>query len=391
MNILSILVNSYQPVYYYFMNQKISLVLILFTSLNLMGQVGPSSTWTSSPPATLERGEIYTLACTYDAGNDGAGTNYNVEVAVQFVIAEYDGANYTWRAGSNNPTTIGTESGSVSNDWTIPTSLPLSSELDSGHSYAMRISFKNNYSTNSQWGPPNTIPVTITDHDFWSFNADPLVFSPGASLDIPIEYTSDLDIAPGGIRLVFWTETKIPFSDKWYGVVQNSGTLPAGENVVTTINVAIPGTLLNSGAIRLSSDLGPVWDPNAGDEGNTYTSYNAGPPVYPSEYFYNFRIQSSTDSNFDAYIPSQTPFIISATAGVKDYELKKIAMYPNPASQEISVEEGDKEIREVRVYDITGKEVIKFNKHKNLNISDLAKGMYLIKTDTGRLSKFIKE
>ncbi|SDX90349.1 Por secretion system C-terminal sorting domain-containing protein [Lutibacter oricola] len=81
----------------------------------------------------------------------------------------------------------------------------------------------------------------------------------------------------------------------------------------------------------------------------------------------------------------------SATLGIKNYGAKKIAVYPNPTSEFISIENRDKDIKTVHIYDVTGKEVKTFNNPVNMNVSNLSKGLYFLKTDTGRLSKFIKE
>ena len=115
---------------------------------------------------------------------------------------------------------------------------------------------------------------------------------------------------------------------------------------------------------------------------------------------YEFRIRrNASDTNelfsngSNAYTVTAIDFqaITDATAGVKNYELKKIAVYPNPASDIISISNDLKqEIGTVKIYDVYGKLVKKSDHFENIDISNLAKGMYLIKTDSGRLSKFIK-
>ncbi|WP_317671026.1 T9SS type A sorting domain-containing protein [Lutibacter sp. TH_r2] len=79
------------------------------------------------------------------------------------------------------------------------------------------------------------------------------------------------------------------------------------------------------------------------------------------------------------------------TLGVNNYEAKKIGVYPNPTADFISISTANNNIKSVYIYDVMGKQVKKFNNPTNMDVSNLSKGIYLIKTDTGKLSKFIKE
>ena len=89
-------------------------------------------------------------------------------------------------------------------------------------------------------------------------------------------------------------------------------------------------------------------------------------------------------------------FYIDPTASVKDISFYNIDVYPNPASNVINFR-SEFTIDNLSVLDLMGrtvKEQISNNKEFSLDVSDLAKGVYLVKVTSGEkeaITKFIKE
>ena len=89
-------------------------------------------------------------------------------------------------------------------------------------------------------------------------------------------------------------------------------------------------------------------------------------------------------------------FYIDDTASVKDISFYNIDVYPNPASNVINFR-SESTIDNLSVLDLMGrtvKEQISNNKEFSLDVSDLAKGVYLVKVTSGEkeaITKFIKE
>lgn len=92
-------------------------------------------------------------------------------------------------------------------------------------------------------------------------------------------------------------------------------------------------------------------------------------------YIYN-RALSATDIGF----------LMNNTAGVsllssQDFNSKnlKASIYPNPASDNFSIEM-DNEVKSVEVFSLQGQKVLT-SKNKNVNVSGLSKGMYLVRIE----------
>lgn len=81
---------------------------------------------------------------------------------------------------------------------------------------------------------------------------------------------------------------------------------------------------------------------------------------------------------FCTYAQSSNDVSGNYTATQKD-EIK-ISIYPNPASDYISVQDKDNVLSNVIIYNLAGRRVKSFITESNqfLNITDLPKGMYLI-------------
>jgi len=77
-------------------------------------------------------------------------------------------------------------------------------------------------------------------------------------------------------------------------------------------------------------------------------------------------------------------FFTKATLGVEDINLNKLVeIFPNPASNFLSVKVTEVIVSKISIFDIQGKEVLsKTNDFSNINIAHLSKGLYFIKLKT---------
>lgn len=75
------------------------------------------------------------------------------------------------------------------------------------------------------------------------------------------------------------------------------------------------------------------------------------------------------------------------TASVSGFEQNTFRMYPNPTTNVVNF---SKEIS-ATVFDITGKKVLSFENATSVNVSQLNKGVYFVKTTEGTVSKLIKK
>jgi hypothetical protein len=84
--------------------------------------------------------------------------------------------------------------------------------------------------------------------------------------------------------------------------------------------------------------------------------------------------------------------VTTATLGVDDVIFNSIKIYPNPASDFITIS-GLKNRENFRVYDVLGTEIIKGKIIDNgeIAIKNFSNGIYFLKFDNGNTIKFIKE
>ena len=102
------------------------------------------------------------------------------------------------------------------------------------------------------------------------------------------------------------------------------------------------------------------------------------------------------DFEFDnyetGYILDNFKFIDLVNLGVSDQNSKAFSFYPNP-SQDFIYLENTKDVNKIEILDYTGKSIKSFNNSSKIDIRDLAKGIYLLKIESGSKSnvqKFIK-
>lgn len=78
-------------------------------------------------------------------------------------------------------------------------------------------------------------------------------------------------------------------------------------------------------------------------------------------------------------------------------DTSKLSLRPNPALDELTIDNGINNIQEVSIFDVLGKELKRYsvnNSKITLNISDLSSGIYILKASTQKgihIKKFVKE
>ena len=377
--------------------KKLLLIITVFATSISFAQTGPATTWITTFPATIQMGTTYPVSASYNAGDNGSGTDYVIGSTNQF---QYTIQLYTetsagsgiftkrvWKNGKTDTAQTGVHAGTSAINYLIPTTLTPTASLNPGEYYVLRVGYQN---SNGAWST-NTgqeeIPITITAapaSDSVAFAPANPTFNTGSSIVVNYTYTSDKEVPINGLAMTYWTVIDAPFCDAWRGQALNTTVLPAGTNMPATM------TLTNfPAAVTVGGNLMTTAEINTNQVNQAESDY----PGAGSTHFWQLRlVDAIANDDFTLTGSVLTPMIIdAATAGTKDYEALKVGVYPNPTSDFISIENVDKDIKSVKIYDVTGKEVKAFNGHLNLNVSSLQPGLYLIKTDTGRLSKFIKQ
>lgn len=111
-----------------------------------------------------------------------------------------------------------------------------------------------------------------------------------------------------------------------------------------------------------------------------------------NSYSYNaqtssFNLNGRTTYNYNAAIALSTPTIDKATAN--------ITFYPNPTTDFLNIQNPSKvAIDKVFVTDLTGKKVLEQNNANQVNVANLAKGLYVVEAFSGEekwVIKFVKE
>lgn len=71
-----------------------------------------------------------------------------------------------------------------------------------------------------------------------------------------------------------------------------------------------------------------------------------------------------------------------ANLGVNENQLKEVTIYPNPASKTVNIKSINSEIQQIEIYNLQGKRVLKlinFKAKNQIDVSNLSKGMYILK------------
>ena len=98
----------------------------------------------------------------------------------------------------------------------------------------------------------------------------------------------------------------------------------------------------------------------------------------------NYNRYLNVDSDMTVTAVYQTASVLSFDE-VKSIDNIKVSLYPNPVNNIANIS-ADESIDDLRVYDITGRVIIQHTPNKTdfrLNVSDLSKGVYLVKINSG--------
>ena len=83
-----------------------------------------------------------------------------------------------------------------------------------------------------------------------------------------------------------------------------------------------------------------------------------------------------------------------ATLSTSDFDLNEISLYPNPTNSVFNLEIPNEVVKQVEIYDLSGKKLLKSNQHQ-IDVSSFATGIYMvqIQTESGktRVSKLVKK
>lgn len=354
---------------------------LLYAFVGLLSSMAiAQSTTITSAPTSAEAGETITINISFNTGTADLATE------IYYELRDVTDGGQVWKYGQlltlDTPTSSGTHT---------TTTFALPATLDTDADYKLIA----NYKISSAWGSGTDQVIDITPApvtESWSFGEN-LEFNAGTTLDVPIKYTSNEDIAVGGIKFVFWTETRGTveavnlFSDIWFGAVSNTAILPAGTNVETTITVNVPATLINPSTSKmyLSSDL-TTWDPNAGDAGRNYVDHATTPaPIYT----FQLRTALGTDAGFQVK-PDSTDFTVIETLSSKNYKKLGSDVFPNPTTGIINISDIEG-IDTISILTLTGQVIKIFEANNTIDISELASGMYVLITNNGKYIKIIKQ
>lgn len=72
-------------------------------------------------------------------------------------------------------------------------------------------------------------------------------------------------------------------------------------------------------------------------------------------------------------------------------KIEALGIAPNPATNKVTIADENEDIKSVQIIDFTGKTVLTSDKTADINISTLEKGIYIIKSDTGKSGKLVKK
>ena len=99
--------------------------------------------------------------------------------------------------------------------------------------------------------------------------------------------------------------------------------------------------------------------------------------------------------NLTGSVEWMTGFTVNSTASISEVTQKSITVFPNPATNQLTIEESS-QLNKVVVMDVTGKNVISLSNltSNKIDVSALPKGMYVIQITTDSYTgttKFIKQ
>lgn len=134
--------------------------------------------------------------------------------------------------------------------------------------------------------------------------------------------------------------------------------------------------------------------------GNSYLGYHNGTAI--GDVFYEDSLlqiktgsgasipfdATNADRNFNGYIS----YCIYGYAGEEALDQFNLRLYPNPVISELYLESDLNSYEEIQVLDLNGKIMLQYKNHsgKNIDISHLNPGMYMLRVQSGKKPQYIK-
>src|SRR5690554_236468 len=107
-------------------------------------------------------------------------------------------------------------------------------------------------------------------------------------------------------------------------------------------------------------------------------------PIVQLRWIY-FQHETNTVSGSRAKLALDDITVSSEPLSTSNFELDSFSMYPNPATDIINFNEETTG----EIYDLNGKRVLSFGNTATVNVEQLTKGIYIVRTDKGATSKLI--
>ena len=108
--------------------------------------------------------------------------------------------------------------------------------------------------------------------------------------------------------------------------------------------------------------------------------------------FFDINNAASADLSDDVFLMDRFTFGEFATLSNSKISISDVSLYPNPAKDFVNISAAEK-IDFISIYDLTGRVVLKSEPNKenfNLNVTDLSKGVYLVKLNAGDKESTVK-
>lgn len=322
------------------MKRQLLLVLFMMVSAILVSQ----TTTIDTAPTSLEQGEVFTMTASFDTGEGDS-----IDGNLTFLLRLYDTSNgsNTWVAATNvDQDGVNSATSVISQNITVPVTATPTADLASGFEYRLIVSYKRKVGGDFVSAAQ---VVTITE-----------VVGPKISYSsLPTEISSVVGKSYG-------------YGAKVYEVTW--------ENVVPGLKIF--SQLKDANGIQVGGTSFEVTTAN-GSKVLTWGFYGGGTLVADT----NAGIFSQYAGTASI---SKTDIAIKAKVlATEDFQIKNVNVYPNPTSNTITIESKDS-YKFVKIFDITGKTVKTFKNTEVIQVSELNKGIYFLKTDTRLHAKFVK-
>lgn len=319
------------------MKKQLLLVAFFLTSLINVAQ----TTTIDAAPTTLAQAETFTITASFDAG---AGDTIDGNLA--FVLRLYNTTDNTFtfvRNATVDKNGVNAESGVVSPNITVPADAVPTTNLGANLEYRLVVSYKR---TVAKDFPIAAQVVTITE----------AVVPTITYSQLPTEMTTD---GVGNNPFEISWSNATPGAKCFNQLRDHEGKQLKGFSF--DITTASGTQVINWG----NFDAGQGGVLVVGQFGYATSQYSGAAGI--------------TSANIN----------VVATLSTDDFSLVNVSVFPNPTTDKITIET-KQDFNSVNIFDVTGKSVRTFKSKKTLNVSDLTKGIYFLKTDTGLLGKFIK-